>query len=61
MILKVIAVSALTLFPSVVPQSIAHKTNFACGLQPLAPLGCRVAGCICDAAGQNCQWQFACR
>lgn len=33
----------------------------ACGLKPLAPLGCSAsnARCVCDADG-NCHWVFDC-
>ena len=37
-----------------------HKTNMACGLPPLPPLGCRVGACVCDQNGRNCQWTFIC-
>ena len=33
---------------------------FACGLEPIPPLGCRHdPHCVCDASG-NCVWIFAC-
>jgi hypothetical protein len=35
--------------------------TMACGLKPLAPLGCSSANarCVCDADGQ-CRWVFDC-
>lgn len=35
--------------------------TMACGLKPLAPLGCSAenARCVCDADGQ-CRWVFDC-
>lgn len=39
------------------PSAVA---NLACGLPPLAPIGCKVGLCVCDQNGKNCQWTFVC-
>tara|TARA_R110000868_G_scaffold190125_3_gene433740 strand:+ start:116 stop:307 length:192 start_codon:yes stop_codon:yes gene_type:complete len=36
------------------------KAQFGCGFAPFPPFGCRVGPCVCDQAGQNCQWQIIC-
>ena len=38
-----------------------HKTNWACGMQPIPPMGCKVGACVCDTNGNNCQWTMICK
>jgi len=46
--------------PAKVPiQSQITKAAF-CGIPPIAPIGCRIGPCQCDASGRVCQWTFIC-
>jgi len=55
---RVLVLVAVLFATSALP---ATANTMACGLKPLAPLGCSSsdARCICDAQG-NCKWVFSC-
>jgi|HubBroStandDraft_6_1064221.scaffolds.fasta_scaffold32211_5 hypothetical protein len=53
---------ALAIVSGVTIASPVYAQSLQCGLKPLPPVGCKSekARCICDADGDNCQWEFVC-
>ena len=35
--------------------------NIACGVPPIAPVGCVVGPCVCDEDGNDCHYEMICR
>lgn len=54
----------------IVPPAMTTLLTFVllvtgCGIvpiKPIVPIGCKDlrAECVCDASGQNCEWQWVC-
>ncbi len=58
-----LAVLWLAFVPAPANQTpiIKAQGSMSCGIAPIPPIGCTVAGCQCDSAGRNCSWKFNCR
>ena len=60
-----LTVATVAMMACPVPKVQASKPillaqNLQCGLQPIPPIGCKSAICICDQSGTRCRWEFVC-